>query len=365
MAGGMAKHVPDSIDPLTDSVVIDTDVHLTYNATLRKEVAKYMDEPYRSYVHPDTADSYPATGWTKSLGGKRKFHVIDVNDPEDIYEPLCEGLGVDYPIINTSAPLDKVIQTEHAVAEMRAVNNMLLDRFLDDYDEFYGLASVAMREPNKAAEEIDRIGDEDSIVGVYLYQGEYQKPLGDPSHDMIYRALEDNDLTPTYHISGMDRKAQVLREMEKNIEWHALGPVWGGMMAVTSLIAQGVPEKFPDLDFVSLEGDFTWVPMMMARMNREYAQWKSELPLLEKTPEEYIRESFYFGTQPIGEFADFSHMVDLINIVGPESLVFATDHPHYDFDVPNALDKFLKQLEDQEREQVLHRNAADVYGLNV
>ncbi|MFC6989709.1 amidohydrolase family protein [Haloplanus sp. GCM10025708] len=331
----MEKFISTAVPPLEDTRVVDTDVHIKYNEEIRREVARYMDKPYRNYVDPDTtADSYPSHGWPKSLGGARKFNLLEVASPQELDETLMQGFGVDNPIINIFSPIDKVLKTERAVAEARAINDFMLDHFLDENDDIYGLATVAARDPEAAAEEIDRLGDEEQIVGAYFALcEEFNEPMGDPSYDVMYQAMEDNDMTPAYHITGIHRKAPVLRELETVAAWHNLGPIWSAQHAITSLVFQGVPEKFPDLDFVMLEGGLgAWIPGMMARMNREYAQWRSELPLLEQSPEEYLRDQFYFGTQPMDEFNDPDHMRQVIDMIGADSLVFATDFPHYDFD---------------------------------
>lgn len=353
------------VPPLQGPRVIDVDVHLKYTAEIRSEVARYMDRPYRDYVDPETtSDSYPHHGWPKSLGGERKFNLLEVSSPETIERVLCDGFGVDTPVVNVFSPVDKAIKSDRAIAEMRGINDFLLDRFLDGSD-MYGLATIAARDPEAAAEEVDRIGDEKRIVGAYFTLAEeFNDPMGDPSYDVLFRALEDNDLTPVYHITGMHRKAKVLREMEKVASWHTLGPLWSAQRAVTSLVFRGVPEKFPDLDHVVLEGGLgAWIPALMARMNREHGQWGSELPMLERSPEAYIRDTFYFGTQPMDEFEDPDHMRQVIDMIGAESLVFATDFPHYDFDHPSALADFLRHLDDDEQNRVLHGNASEVFGL--
>jgi len=250
-----------------------------------------------------------------------------------------------------------VFTTERAIQEMRGINNVLLDRFVDENDDFLGLLSLSMRRPEAAAEEIDRLGSEKGIVGAFIVSGqEFQKPIGDPSYDVVYRALSDNDLVPFFHVTEFTRKAPAIRLYETAFEYHATGPPWSMMYGLVSLIAQGVPAKFPDLDFVMLEGGIGWVPFYMARLNREYGQWRSEVPLLEKSPEEYLRDQFYFATQPLGEFNDPSHMLDLVRIIGADSLMFASDYPHFDFDNPSTLDTFFGRMTDEEREQVFNGN---------
>jgi predicted TIM-barrel fold metal-dependent hydrolase len=175
--------------------------------------------------------------------------------------------------------------------------------------------------------------------------------------------MSDNDLVPTYHISEMNYTAP-LRGLETFMGVHNLCCPWSVEWTLTSLMEHAVFEKFPELDFVFLEGGVGWIPFHMARLNREVAQFRHEVPLLEKRAEEYIRDQCYFGTQPIGEFMNPEHMVHLLRIIGPESLMYTTDYPHHDFDHPNTIDTYLKRAFDEAgRRQVLHGNALEVYGI--
>lgn len=140
---------------------------------------------------------------------------------------------------------------------------------------------------------------------------------------------------------------------------------WGQMMTMVSLLANGTPVKFPDLDFVFLEAGLGWIPYMMMRLNREYSMRRSEVPLLEKSPEEYIRE-FYFASQPVGEPNNPEHLSQIMQMVGPESICFATDYPHWDFDSPEAINKHLNaHFTPDERDKVLGENAAEAFGINI
>jgi len=89
-----------------------------------------------------------------------------------------------------------------------------------------------------------------------------------------------------------------------------------------------------------------------------------EAPLLQKSPEEYIRDTFYFASQPLGEPMNPEHMQQIIDMVGAENLMFASDFPHWDMDDPGELTQHLEQtFTDEEQEMVLHKNAADAYGI--
>ena len=364
----------DPEDALGDTTIVDTDVHIGYAGPVVESVVERMDDPWAGYVDPEETPPryrYPSPGVPKPLGGRKQFLVEPEKNagnthPDFIREVLMDEIGVDHPICNVLSATERAWKTERVLAETRAQNDVLIEEFLEPNEDFFGLANISLRDPAAAVEEIERVGDHDQIVGVFIFSGtRHQQPPGDPTYDVVYRALAEHDLTPTYHVTNFVSKAPFLQEYEKVMAWHAMAQSWSIQHAVLSLISEGVPAKFPELDFVMLEGGVTWIPWAMARLNREYGQWRSEVPYLEKPPEEYLRDQFYFSTQPLEEFQDPSHMLDVLEIIGPESLVFSTDYPHYDFDDPAALDRYFGEFTEAEREMIFSGNAADAYGLDV
>lgn len=353
-----------SYPPLEETTIVDLDVHLP--STRTEEIRPYLDEPFESRMR--TSGEFPPlpmSGWDRFLGGKIEGNPI--RSPEDIQEGLIDRFHVDHPILNATSFLPKLPETDLAIALMRAYNDQLLDEYLDDYDDIYGLATIATQKPDRAAEELDRLADEKSIVGAYIATSGPNPPLGDPAYDPLYRAAEDNDLPVCFHGSSGGFPFEFPRQnqaFEKYLTVHALAHPWSQMMTFTSLLVHGTPVKFPELDFVFLEAGVGWVPYMTFRLNKEYAMRRSEAPLLEKSPEEYVRESFYFASQPIGESNDPGHMQQIVDVVGAESLLFSSDFPHWDFDNLESVDRYLKSFFDpEEREQVLHGNAMEVFDL--
>lgn len=349
---------------IAETTVVDTDVHMTVP---EEDVARYMDEPYSSSILDSPHPIFPSSSWDQRMGGKIEDNFSDFTGPEDIYEFMAE-FNVEYPIINTFEPLGKFSQPDLAMALMRAYNDLLLDRFLDDHG-FLGLAAVATQRPQEAAEEIDRMGDEDQVVGLYIgSSGEYP-PLGDPEYDPIYQAAEDNGLPIAFHGNAeefmFDFPLQN-RGFNKFFEVHSVAHTWQQMMTLTSLIAQGTPAKFPDLNWVFLEAGIGWVPYMMHRMNKIYHMRRSEVPLLEKSPEEYIRDSFYFASQPLGEPERPEDMGRIIEIMGADNLMFATDYPHWDFDAAEELDQYLQNyFTEAERQKVLFDTPVEAFQLDL
>ena len=97
---------------------------------------------------------------------------------------------------------------------------------------------------------------------------------------------------------------------------------------------EGVPERFPRLKIVFIEGGFGWIPSTMWRMDQHFERFRDEVPHLKRRPSEYVREHFWFTTQPIDEPDEARHLRSLIEWVGVDRLLFSSDYPHWDFDDP-------------------------------
>ena len=114
-----------------------------------------------------------------------------------------------------------------------------------------------LQEPEAAAELIDRVGDEPGIVGVCLITAGAEPPLSNHRYDVIYEVAQDAGLLIVYHAGGLSLDDFYISGYDRFIELHALGFLWSNMAQLTSIVLQGVPEKFPELDIVFQESGFS------------------------------------------------------------------------------------------------------------
>lgn len=358
-----------------DHTIVDCDIHTSYRTKeIRQKIAKRLEEPYRSHLLDETLNygPYPRDSFPKEPVGESNYTESSVvGGPDDIRRDLMGGMGIDMVVLNSLQKFDLIPSTERATREMRAVNDVFIEHFLDSQEDFYGLAMLSTKDPAAAADELDRLGGEKQIVGALMLNGPSVKPLGHPMYDPIYKAAERNGLPVVFHTSAvgyaLDRKFPFMfNDLERYATLHTLSHPFANMVTVASLVMNGVPEKFPGLDFVFLEQDLGIVPLMTYRMNREVQEKAQDVPLLTKSPEQYVREQFYFGTQPLPESEDIEHARRIIDMIGPDSILFSTDHPHPDFDDPEwVINRYFGHLDDAERASILGQNAADVFGLDI
>ncbi len=144
---------------------------------------------------------------------------------------------------------------------------------------------------------------------------------------------------------------------------HALGFVWCNLVHATNWIINGIPERFPKLKPIWVESGLAWVPFLMQRLDDQYLMRPSEAPQLKRLPSEYLRENCWYTTQPM-ETTNLKALEVTLDMIKAETqLLFASDWPHYDFDLPGEIID-LPFLSEQAKRNILGLNAARIFGLD-
>jgi predicted TIM-barrel fold metal-dependent hydrolase len=131
---------------------------------------------------------------------------------------------------------------------------------------------------------------------------------------------------------------------------------------VTSMIMEGLFERYRDLKVALIECGFGWLPALGWRLDKHWKRLRQEVPHLARAPSEYIREHFYVTTQPMEETEDSSHVLDAMRWIGIERILFASDYPHWDFDNPEMA--IPPSLAADERRMIFGGNARKLFGLD-
>ncbi|SEH18099.1 hypothetical protein SAMN04487967_3625 [Natronorubrum sediminis] len=372
-----------SIRSLTDMTIVDTDSHVT--ETL-EDLIPYVERQNPGVVRflENAADArrdvYSATRATAAfsqtpgpLDGQETGSSDIVNSP--VREPsvkieLMEQFDIDYSILSPGLNLNlaTVNHDSTAAAIAQAYNSWLTDTFLDVHDGFRATAIVAHQKPAKAAEEIDRMASEDDIVGIQLPGSGLVPPAGHTWYDPIYEAAEDHGLPVVMHSgnNGASAVFPIQRQWaETFLEDHAFTFPVESMWHLISLVCQGVPERFPDLEFVLQECGIEWLPWLMWRLDDHYLQNSQDVPLLRRMPSEYIKEHFYITSQPLGHTERNDHLASIVEMAGgEETLLFAMDHPHPDFDTPEELyNPLCAGLDGDSISQIMGETALELFDI--
>jgi predicted TIM-barrel fold metal-dependent hydrolase len=88
----------------------------------------------------------------------------------------------------------------------------------------------------------------------------------------------------------------------------------------------------------------------------------SEAPNLKRLPSEYIAEMF-FTCQPM-ERTNMKLLEGTFEAIkAPTQLLYASDWPHWDFDLPTVITD-LPFIDEQAKRNILGHNAAKLFGLD-
>lgn len=329
---------------------IDTDAHFLESLP---EIATYLDDdnPWKRRMQKVGNENslFPSSTGDQSMFGRICRDDIETaatdsspnepTKPEDIPR-IMDYLGLDTIVLLSHKMLSFARITsedDRPVAIAEGYAKYMLDKVVAPREGIYTLLVAPYQNPGAAAKLIDEFGTERGIAGVCLITAGPEPPLGNHKYDPIYEATQNANLPVVFHSGGGGLDEFFINGYKSFLETHTLGFLWNNMAQLTSILVQGVPVKFPDLDIVFQESGIYWVPLMMQRLDAEYLKRQSEAPLLDKRPSEYMKE-FYYGIQPLERPEDEGELESVVDMMGgSERLLYASDYPHWDYDPPSVI----------------------------
>ena len=115
-----------------------------------------------------------------------------------------------------------------------------------------------------------------------------------------------------------------------------------------SLISNGVFNRFPEFRVVLIESGVTWLPAFLWRAIKTWRGVRAEVPWVERSPAETIRENIRLTVQPIDAPRDTGVVERIVEQIDSDRmLLFASDYPHWQFEgdavLPSGLSADLLQ----------------------
>jgi uncharacterized protein len=248
-----------------------------------------------------------------------------------------------------------------AVALCRAYNDFMHAEYVQVSPRLKAVALLPIHDPPAAAAELRRAVTELGMVGGMLAaHGPFL--LGKPDFDPLYEEAQRLGTMLAVHASGSNPFGTYEWQVDSFIQAHMMAHSFAQMQQLTSVIFEGVPEKFPRLRMAFLEAGCTWVPYWMDRLDEHFELRGSvESPLLTQKPSEYIRGGqIYFSCE-----AEERLIPEVLETVGDEVIVFASDFPHWDSSFPENLHELKRRadLTELQKSKILGDNARALYGL--
>jgi hypothetical protein len=274
---------------------------------------------------------------------------------------LLDAYDIGFGILHLLSPsgMDQRNQGLGA-AVCRAINEWQVATWTGPEPRLKGSIALPGEDAAAAVAELEHWAGHPDFVQVSMVTHTIE-PLGRRRYWPIYEAAAAAGLPVGLHTSGYNGHAVTAAGWPSfYVEEHHEVAISQQAVAA-SLILEGVFAHLPDLRAVIVEAGFAWVPSLGWRLDQHWARMRDEVPHVARPPSEYMRQNLWYTTQPMDEPERPRDLRDVMDWIGWDRILFATDYPHWDFDEPR--DAFKIRLSDDERRRVFADNARALYRL--
>jgi hypothetical protein len=364
---------------LEDYLIVDVDAH-HFETQSWGEIVEYIPDP----VIRDIANNFRANGrltpgliqtsaWPAHQGmGGRLAHdggyEEAVDDPSPHREVVIarraiEAMGIDYQVMFPTPMLGLGMHPELdvEVAVSRGYNRWLCERILPADDRIKTLIYLPFNDPPACEAFVEEFAEKKGVVGFMITSVRY-RPVHHNSYMRLYAMLQERGLPLSFHGGPYWGASEgFLRQVNRFLSAHALSFPLSNMVHLANWVMNGLNERFPKLPVIWIEAGIAWLAFMTMRFDNEYLMRSSEAPALKRLPSEYMRE-MYYTSQPM-EMTNMELLEAIFKAFSAETqLLYASDWPHWDFDVPSTIVD-LPFLSEQAKRNILGLNAQRIFKL--
>jgi uncharacterized protein len=198
----------------------------------------------------------------------------------------------------------------------------------------------------------------------------HEHPYWTPDNDPLWAALEEIGLPLAFH-QGVETCTEQERASQASIIDTVGEKSWGFFLydkkigtvteALGALIWGAVPQRFPKLKFVGVEGGIGWIACALRLFDHWWeAHHKWMKPKLDEPPSFYFKRNFW------ATFEDDRAGVLTRELMGVDRLMWGSDYPHIEGTFPRSREQIAKDFADvpeNEKRMMVGGNAARLYGL--
>ncbi len=323
------------LDGWSEFKVVNKKGDITYNRGQRR---------YRRKLGTAKADPNPGgymAGFTGVAKKREVSPLVDADAAERIKDMDVEGVDVNLTL--PSGWFGTWSSTEDIALEagMYRAYHRWMEAYCGKFpDRLGGVILACGRDIKSAVEEIHRWGKSRWAWGVLPY-APYGMPLDHPDFEPVWAAAAEHDLAITLHtFTVMPPYAPGGTDNWENLflQRSAAHP-WCGMRNMASLIGSGLMDRYPKLRIGTLEAGHGWLPFWMARLDEHARTIRSEIPHIKMLPSEYVLSGRYFQSIEIPEGLKLTNAV--IDLVGEDVLMYASDYPHGESHFPESVGMVL------------------------
>jgi hypothetical protein len=364
---------------LDDYFIVDVDSHHDESVSW-PEVISYLTDPVlrdtaeqniRNWGYQDNfalSNTVPGlrlqdVGGRVPHGGVLREEVPPGDDHRDVelVRRAMDSMGIDIQIVFPQTMLEIGL---HPVPEivtdlMFAYNRWYTETILSRDPRIKTMLGLPLENPDASLDMIAEFADHPGVIG-FLVTSQRHISVHSNRYLKVYAELERRGLPLGFH-AGPTWGDSMTTTMNRFLSVHAVSFVTSNMTHMTNWVVNGIPERFPGLKTIWIESGLAWLPFLMQRLDHEYLMRQSDAPLLTKMPSDYMRQ-MYYTSQPM-EWTDDALLESTFRAIDAEhTLMYSSDWPHWDFDVPGRIAS-IPFLSEEGKRRILGETAREVFRL--
>jgi predicted TIM-barrel fold metal-dependent hydrolase len=358
---------------MKDLHIVDGDGHVFEDTA---GIGKHMPDLYKERGELSMDKLFPPLDHLHHMIGRLLPEAFGGGKPVDVPEwrGFMDYTRIERAVLFPTRALSygNIVDPDWAIFVARAYNNWLYETYMQVDARFQGLGLLPMQEPGAAVEELRRIVKDLGMRGGMLPSNGLKGTLGSKEYWPVFSEAERLGCCLAIHGGAHGRMG--LDYLNPYAGVHALGHPFGQMIQFSSIVLNGIFDKFPKVRVAFLEGGVAWFLLCLERLDRSYATHIPYDPRSENVQlkegeavSDYIRAKVKAGNIFIGCEGEEPDLAHAVRTVGEEPWVFSSDYPHEvsPASCKHEIEEVLEseELAESAKEAILWRNAERLYAL--
>ncbi|MGH7932681.1 MAG: amidohydrolase family protein, partial [Candidatus Binataceae bacterium] len=187
-----------------------------------------------------------------------------------------------------------------AAAHCRAYNTWAFELCADHKERLYPAAHISLRDAALAVVELERVaklGARTIFIGAAPVGG---RSFGHPAYDPIWAATQSLDLSVGIHLVGHANYtgSQWYREGNPGFMYVTMNVIQDPRQALTTMVYDGVFERFPKLRVATIEAMAGWVGEWIERLDYRY-RYMGHTSRMKRPASEYFERNIWISADPV------------------------------------------------------------------
>ena len=311
------------------------------------EVKRLMEQRKEPpYIHDVEGKQFMVVGkWSRPMVAKAADLEAKLRD--------MDRLGIQLAALSTNDPGPELFGNDGPkIAQV--VHDHLADIAKQHPNRFFLLATLPLQQMDAALKELDRCVNKHDYKGILLYSNIAGQFPDEPQFEPLFQRAVDLDipvlLHPPYPVTYEQTSGYKLTG--------GLGLMFDTTIALCRLILSGIFDRFPKLKLVCPHVGGT-LPYLIGRIDHQVVTLKRVDVKLKKKPSDYLKQDVYLDTvNVLPEVIRFGY-----DMVGPDKMIFSTDHPWVEADI--CVNNLLGlKLPPEDERKIFSENAKRLFNLN-